>query len=136
MSAVPSIIDLLSLSRQNVIQRSGFFASLAAIAVVVFLHFPFDGYTIYEWETNPNRHLCPSEEEHRKFNKAVPDSDVAAKLEFLKYCYEAEEMLQPFSQWRSDKPIVLWLGSTLHTALTVGLLLGLGLFWLWVFRKP
>lgn len=125
-----SPLELLTPSRLNVIQRSGFFASLAAIAVVLLLHFPFEGYTAYRWETNPNRHLCPSEEE---FKKPVRDADY---YERLKYCYEAEEKLRPFSEWRSDKPIIPWFGSTLHTAVTVALLLVLGLFWLWVFRKP
>ncbi len=133
---MPSIVELLSPSRQNTIQRSGFFGLLAAIAVVVLLHFPFEGYTVYQLETNPNKHLCPSKEELEKFNKTVPDTDLHARLEFLKHCYEAEEKLRPFSEWRSDKPIIPWFASTLHTAITVALLLGLGLFWLWVFRKP
>ena len=39
------IIKDLSLSRQNHIQRSGFFVSLALATVVLLLHFPFEGYT-------------------------------------------------------------------------------------------
>jgi hypothetical protein len=124
------LLKIILPSHQNNVQRAGFFVSLAAIAITIFLHFPFDGYTIREWEPNMNRHLCPTEEEFKTAERN------AKYYERLEHCYPGEEKIQPFSEWRSNNPIVHWLGSTLHVSVTVALWLAIGILWIILFRKP
>ena len=119
----------------NRIQQTGLFISVAFAFVVLFLHFPFSGYTtdhyvIVRFASAP----CPPS----------PGLDAIKKMnmeqariysETMRECSNQEELQSlPITQWRSNDPVVWWFGSVIHTAVTFLFVLFLGGISLWAFR--
>ncbi len=115
--------DALTPARQNSIQRAGFFSSLALVALILFLHFPFDGYLIDEWVMTRDL-SAPS-----ACGKTPPE------LLFMGRCWEdGERQFRRFSEWESKSPLMPWFGSVVHVIISLTFSLLLGALWLWVFR--
>ena len=133
---MPSIIEQLTPSRQNSVQRSGFFVSLALAVVVLLLHFPFEGYAVNQWVVI--RHgtgECPRTGGIEEL-KASTNEQIRQRIEEDRLCRdESEEQLRPFNEWRSYSPVIPWFGSVLHTLIALCFVIGLGLIWLWIFRS-
>lgn len=118
------IKDALTPAKQNPVQRVGFFASLAIAATILFLHYPFEGYYIDDW-VETRSFSAPSACGPGNFN----NSDI------LNRCLRDGEMqIRPFSEWKSQTPIIEWLGSIVHVLIAVTFTLFMGVLWLWVFR--
>ena len=132
---MPSIIEQLTPSRQNSVQRSGFFVSLALAVVVLLLHFPFEGYAVNQWVVI--RHgtgECPRTS--REELKISTNEQIRKQIEEYRLCTdESQEQLRPFNEWRSYSPVIPWFGSVLHTLIALCFVIGLGLTWLWIFRS-
>ena len=132
---MPSIIEQLTPSRQNSVQRSGFFVSLALAVVVLLLHFPFEGYVVNQWVVI--RHgtgECPRTS--REELKISTNEQIRKQIEEYRLCTdESQEQLRPFNEWRSYSPVIPWFGSVLHTLIALCFVIGLGLTWLWIFRS-
>ena len=125
----------LSPSRQNTAQRLGFFASLATICLILFLHFPFEGYDVdHNVTTRYGTGPCPASE--KGFGRMTPekaDHDQYIKDE-IRCTSAAETQMLPFSEWRSKAPLVNWFGSVVHALVSVLFGLFVGGMWLWIFR--
>lgn len=129
-----SIKEILSPSRQNGTQRVGFFSSLAIAALIILFHFPFEGYDIEHRVVtryaSSNCHIATLDE----LNK-MTEAKLQEEARKQSLCSEESEMhLRPFSEWRSQAPIVEWFGSLAHAIAALCFVLVLGATWLWVFR--
>lgn len=129
-----SLKEVLSPARQNLIQRRGFFGTLALALLVLLLHFPFGGYEVERYVTTqfgygpcPN----PSLEDIMK----MTSEQSAQNLEATKRCTDSGEMQTlPFPEWRSKTPIIEWFGSLVHTIAALAFTLSIGGIWFWIFR--
>lgn len=127
-----SVMETLSPSRQNPVQRRGFFSSLAIASLVLLLHFPFDGYDIEHYVTTRYGFgPCPSAEGAMNMTSEQLDQ----YMKDLRRCSDdGETQIRPFNEWRSKAPIIDWFGSVTHAATALVFALSLGGIWLWVFR--
>ena len=114
-----SFIGVLFPSRQNPVQRRGFFSSLAIASLVLLLHFPFEGYDIDHYVTTSyGTGHCKS-----------------SSYEDLQICMDRGEIqIKPFNEWKSRAPVIDWFGSLVHAIAALVFALSLGGIWLWVFR--
>ena len=136
---MPPIIEALSPARMNLVQRLGFFASLALATLVFFLHFPIHGYEFEHFVTTYHGvKPCP---------EAPLDADGKIRMgpewdkkwdkwrEDMNRCQDSGEMqILPLSMWRSNAPVIEWFGSLLHSLAAIFLSIALGSIWLWIFR--
>lgn len=122
--------DLLSIEKMNNSQRKGVFAALTLAAIVLFLHFPFDGYTVrHEVITRYGKGECPYLSIEKL--KEIDMRQLEKNFEQDKLCRsESELQLRPFQDWASDAPIVGWFGSVFHTLITLLFLCGLCFAWI------
>jgi hypothetical protein len=132
-----SFKSFLSPSRQNPIQQKGFFVSLAIAALVLLLHFPFDGYdyehyVITRYSIGPcNR---PPDVSVGQI-KEMSYEELRQRQEAIKGCFnEGEFQTLPFFDWKSKAPIIAWFGSVVHVIAAFVFSLSLAGIWLWVFR--
>ena len=129
-----SLKEMLSPSRQNTVQRRGFFSSLAIASLVLLLHFPFEGYDIDHYVTTrygfgpcPN----PSADDAMKMTSEQFDQ----YMKDLRRCSDdGETQIRPLTEWNSKAPIIDWFGSVIHATTALVFALSLGGIWLWVFR--
>lgn len=131
-----SLKEMLSPSRQNPAQQRGFFGALAIALIVVFLHFPFEGYYIEEY-VRP--HYIPGpckklfEEDVKNWSGEMLDQ----QMEENKKCSASagtETQIRPFTEWTSRAPIFEWFGSVVHAIAAIVFAISIGGTWLWVFR--
>lgn len=120
-------LEMISLSRQNATQRKGFFGALAISALVLFLHFPIEGYDLgyYAIQYQDVLMPCSAFTDSQKFLPSVAELDC--------YKYGSFEF-HAFSEWKSKEPIVVWFGSVVHTLAALAFVVSIGALWLWVFR--
>lgn len=130
-----SLKNILSPIRQNAIQRRGFFGSLAIASLVLFLHFPFEGYDIERYViTRYGYGPCPSFEGVDAIMNAT-SKQLDQYVQELRRCSDDGEMqIRPFYEWKSKAPIIEWFGSVIHAVVAFVFALLLGGIWLWVFR--
>lgn len=130
-----SLKELLTPARQNPIQRLGFFGSIAIAVLVLFLHFPIDGYKIGYYETPYYDNFSGPETTTTYIQ--CPDSYTLDTHKIYSRCMSSTENkfeMLPFSEWKSKAPIVEWFGSVIHAITALVFALSLGGIWLWVFR--
>ncbi len=127
-----SFIEMLSPSRQNPVQRRGFFSSLAIACFVLLLHSPFDGYDIDNYVTTRyGVGPCPSAGGALNMTSEQLDQ----YMKDLRRCSDdGETQIRPFNEWKSKAPIIEWFGSVVHAITALVFALSLGGIWLWVFR--
>ena len=115
-----SIKAFLSPSHQNRLQRRGFFNSLAVASLILFLHFPFDGYYINHYVTTRYGFgPCPSAEGAMN----MTSEQLNQYSEDIRRCSDDGEMqLLPFVEWKSKAPIIDWFGPVIHAAAALFLL--------------
>jgi len=137
-------IHYLYPTRQNPTQRRGFFWALALIAVVLFLHFPFEGYRTTSFIPGDNLSLLNDPKCQGAFSggieklKTMDGNEIAALSALQSECaqkYGSRIVEIPLSQWSSNSPVIDWFGPVTHTLTALFLVLILGGFWLWVFRS-
>lgn len=137
-------IHYLYPTRQNSTQRRGFFGALALIAVVLFLHFPFEGYRTTFDIPGDNLSLLNDPKCRGAFTGGIEKLRTADSNEIMvlaalqrecgeKYGPRIVEI--PLSQWSSNSPVIDWFGSVTHTLTALVLVVILGGLWLWVFRS-
>lgn len=123
-----------SLEKMNKPQRKGIFIALTFAAIVLFLHFPFDGYTVqHEVITRYGQGECPrlTIDELNNLNL----EQMNRTFEQNRLCSsESELQLRSFQDWTSDSPLVAWFGSVLHTLITLLFAGCLGVAWILVSR--
>ena len=125
----------LSPSGQNSIQRKGYFTTLTVFCLILLLHFPFEGYEIDQYVITRYGHgNCPR-----------PSLDEAKKMTIeqlnkygddIKRCNnDVENQIRPFSDWRSNAPIIQWFGNVLHALIAAFFTYLIGGLWIWIFRS-
>ncbi|WP_426211109.1 hypothetical protein [Massilia sp. TWP1-3-3] len=124
---------MLKLNRISLTQRAGIFATATGMMIVLFLHFPFDGYRNKELVvTRYAIESCPEPVDPRKDGIGA----VVAEIDVVKRCPDQKEwQYLPFSQWESEAPVfrIFTKASTAAIALTfIGIL---GAIWVWLFRQ-
>ncbi len=119
----------VSLRKMNKPQRIGIFIALTIAAIILFLHFPFDGYTVqHEVVTRYGQGECPhiTLDELNKLDleqtKRVYEQNILCNS-------ESELQLRPFHEWTSDSPLVTWFGSVMHTLITLFFVGALAFAW-------
>lgn len=119
------------LDRMSMTQRAGIFASLAGMMLVVFLHFPFAGYTYQELVVvEYAMEKCPPPVDPRKDGLAA----VIAEIEVLKRCTDKKEwQYLPFSEWSSQSPIFPLFRMASTTLIALVSIAVLGLAWVRIF---
>lgn len=127
-----SLKEVIFIYRHNSVQRIGLFVSLALAALVLMLHYPFEGYYFESFVTTYyGQGPCPGLEDLKK----ATSETLAQVNEAAVKCNDAGEMQTiPFSDWRSNAPIIEWFGSVAHAISAIVFVLLLGLMWLWLFR--
>lgn len=122
-------------SRQNAAQRQGYFGTLAIAILVLFLHFPFEGYVTEHYVVTrigvgpcPNPGLEEIKQMSREQSRQHWD-------DMLKCSSAEEEQFLPFTEWRSKSPISSWFSSAVHVIAAFVFVLFLGGIWLWIFRS-
>lgn len=118
----------------NRTQRQGLFSASALAAIIIFLHFPFDGYTVqHEVITRYGTGQCPRLSIEEIYALTAEQSNLI--FEKNRLCNsESELQIRPFQQWASDSPLFPWFGSTLHALVTLLLVGGMGIAWFFIFR--
>lgn len=131
-----SLKEVLSPSRQNPVQRQGFFGSLAIASLVVLLHFPFEGYEIEHYVTTRYGFgPCAPDVSLEQVMKMTSE-ETNQRFEANKRCSnDGEFQIRPFAEWKSKAPIIAWFGSVVHAITALVFSLSLGGMWLWVFRS-
>jgi hypothetical protein len=132
---MPSLKEVLSPSRQNPVQRQGFFGSLAIAALVLLLHFPFEGYDMEHYAiTRYGSGPCPAKVGLEQIKKMTSE-EMNQFFDANRRCSDETELqLLPLVEWKSKAPIVAWFGSLVHAIAAIVFSLSLGGVWLWVFR--
>ncbi len=132
---MPSLKEVLSPSRQNPVQRQGFFGSLAIAALVLLLHFPFEGYDIEHYVTTRYGFgPCAPQVSVEQINKMTSE-ETNQHFEANKSCSDDGELrILPLVEWKSKAPVIAWFGSLVHAIAALAFSLSLGGIWLWVFR--
>lgn len=128
-----SIMEMLSPSRQNPVQRRGFFFSLAIASLILLLHFPFEGYDFEHYVTTRyGVGTCPIGAD---VAMKMPPEQLDQYMKDLRRCSDdGETQIRPFTEWKSKAPIIDWFGSVVHATTALIFALSLGGIWLWVFR--
>lgn len=125
----------LSFQKMNNSQKKGIFIALALAAIILFLHFPFDGYTVrHDVITRYGKGECPhlTAEKLKEFDA----QQLNQASEQYRLCQsESELQLRSFQDWTSDSPIVGWFGSVFHTLITLLFVWGLCFTWISFFKE-
>ncbi len=114
-------------------QRIALLATLALSALILLLHFPFDGYTTQHSYTVPSFTACPKgdlkerlrELGAEKFNNTL----TACQGKFV-----VAEL--PLSEWRSNGAAIYWLASPIHTLVAVISIITFGIASFFAMRSP
>jgi len=130
---MPTLEELLSPAHQNPTQKIGFFLAIAFSLLVIFLHFPFNGYKKEHYVTTYyGSENCPKSS---TVGQTSTIDEINQYFDALKKCQSRGELrLLPFSKWQSKSAIIDWFSSPIHTIITLVFILAAGGFWLWVFR--
>lgn len=131
-----SVRNFISPSHLNLKQRQGFFMSVALAALILLLHFPFDGYDDIEHLviTRYGSGECPPHMTIELMREMTAE-EIVKVVDARKQCSNDEEMqLRSPLEWKSKAPIVPWFGSLLHAIVALSFSLALGAFWIWTFR--
>lgn len=103
-------MEFLKPKNQNSMQRVGFFSSVGAMIVVLFIHFPFKGYYMYR------------------------NGDCIRRGSgFLGYCEEYERTLISFFDWHSSGAIISWFGDMTNLLVTIAFIVAVGFLWIYAF---
>lgn len=122
------MLQMINPTRQNATQRKGFFGALAISALVLFLHFPIEGYEVgyYAIEYQGVLMPCSAFADSQRF---LPTAEEVTCYKYGSYQFHS------FSEWKSKGPIVVWFGSVVHTLAALAFVVAVGALWLWVFRN-
>jgi len=107
-------MELLKQRNHNKIQRVGFFTAITSVLLVVFIHFPFNGYY-----THQNGERCL---------ESWPAYIGGG-------CKEYEQIMRPFLEWYSTGAIVGWFGDMTNFLVTISLIFIIGFLWLYMFKE-
>lgn len=115
----------------SLLQRAGAFVSIFAILLILLLHFPFAGYqyehgVVTSYATGPCE-ATPTLEEVKSMS--------AQEINAMASCLgTTEQRVLPFSEWRSNRPVIEWFGGVLHASVSIGLSLLMGFVWVRLFH--
>ena len=104
-------MDFLRLKNQNGMQRIGFFSSLGVMLVVLFIHFPFKGYSMYR-----------------------TGECISRGSGFWVICEEYEKSLKLFFDWHSYGAIISWFGDMTNFLVTIVFVAAAGALWIYALR--
>lgn len=106
-------MEYLNPKNQNGMQRAGFFSSLGAMLLVLFIHFPFKGYYMYR----------------------IGDCIRWEGSGLLRSCAERERTLMSFFDWQSFGAIISWFGDMTNFLVTIVFIAIAGSLWIYSFRE-
>lgn len=131
-----SFLNRFSMHNMNQMQRQGLFFALTLAAIVLFLHFPFDGYTVqHSVITRYGTGQCPYFGTIEEINKLTTEETDRIFKQYRTCNSESELQLKSFVDWTSDSPVVPWFGSVIHALVTLLFVGGLGIAWFFLFRN-
>lgn len=117
--------------QQNIVQRIGLFTTLTSIALVIFLHFPFDGYinerhvtTRFGFGSCPNGLEDLARMGSEKFSQEMERCNDLGELKPI-----------PFSEWRSKSAIFWQLASPTRAIAAAAFITIIGITWIFIFRS-
>lgn len=138
------LLDTIAIRNLNTVQRSGYFATIVGCLILIVLHNPMSSYDLYEpkvSEINASAECLAASALYSDYAYSTEPSKervgkkAGATLIRLN-CFG--NWFKPFSEWTTYSPLVAWLGNVVNLLFSIFAVLGVGCFWLFVFRttKP